>query len=622
MNRFFTLHDLISALPQHMDKPAIVALQKEGLEVWSYRKLSDHVVQLAAGLAEAGLCRGERVAILAGNSPEWVVACLAVVQTGGVAVPLDVQLTANALNHLLEDSGVRLVFTTLGNLQRLQIVWSDLRLTPILLDSGPSDPRGWRRMLVTRTKAWQNPAPEEVTTLFYTSGTTGSFKGVPLSHRNLVFQLNTIISANLLSDGDCFLLPLPLHHTYPFAIGMLLPLAMGLTIVMPQALTGPQMMRAIHEGAVTTVVGAPRLFEALYSGIETRVKSGRRIAELLFWANLNLSLILRRWLGLRAGKLLLRPLHQQVGPRLRIMACGGAQLDPELAWKLEAIGWQVAIGYGLTETAPLLTLNPPGAAKIGTAGKPILGVELRIDSSGPRLGLAQGRTVAPQMKLASGEILARGPNVFAAYWNLPEKTAEAFTSDGWFRTGDLGFFDREGYLHLTGRLSTLIVTAGGEKVQPDDVEEAYSEAAVISEIGVLQEDGKLVAVIVPKLSEVHVGKEEAVGQAIREAVQTVSERLPSYQRISDFVLTRDSLARTRLGKIRRHLLAERYEQEKRGAIGQLTSGRCPWRKCRQRIWPCLRIRPQSKSGTYLANAMLKSGLVSVPARSLTWASTR
>jgi len=122
MDRFSSLRDLIGAFPQRADKPAIVALQKEGIDLWSYRKLSDHVVRLAASLAEAGLCRGERVAILAGNSPEWVVACLAVIQTGGVAVPLDVQLAANALNQVLKDSGVRLVFTTSGNLQRLRTV--------------------------------------------------------------------------------------------------------------------------------------------------------------------------------------------------------------------------------------------------------------------------------------------------------------------------------------------------------------------------------------------------------------------------------------------------------------------------------------------------------------------
>ena len=240
MDRFSSLRDLIGAFPQRADKPAIVALQKEGIDLWSYRKLSDHVVRLAASLAEAGLCRGERVAILAGNSPEWVVACLAVIQTGGVAVPLDVQLAANALNQVLKDSGVRLVFTTSGNLQRLRTVSSDPRLTPILLDSEPSDPRGWHCMLGAGSVGWPEPAPEETATLFYTSGTTGSSKGVPLSHRNLVFQLNSIIAANLLAATDRLLLPLPLHHAYPYVIGMLLPLGMGLPIVMPQALTGPQ----------------------------------------------------------------------------------------------------------------------------------------------------------------------------------------------------------------------------------------------------------------------------------------------------------------------------------------------------------------------------------------------
>ena len=569
---------------------------------------------------------GSRVAILAGNRPEWVVACLAVIQSGGVAVPLDVQLAANALKEVLKDSGVRLVFTTGGNLQRLQTVGSDQLLSPILLDSEPSDPRDWRCMLGAGTVAWPEPIPDESATLFYTSGTTGSSKGVPLSHRNLVFQINTIIAAKLLANADRLLLPLPLHHAYPFVIGMLLPLAMGLPIVMPQALTGPQMMRAIREGAVTAVVGVPRLFEALCSGIEARVESAGRIGALLFWTNLSFSLWLRHWLGLRIGKLLLRRLHQQVGPQLRIMACGGATLEPELAWKLEALGWQVAIGYGLTETAPLLTLNPPGAAKIGTVGKPIHGVELRIDPSGPRRGLAQKRSVAPQLKHPSGEVLARGPNVFAAYRNLPQKTAEAFTPDGWFRTGDLGFFDQEGYLHLTGRFSTLIVTESGENVQPDDVEEAYRESEVISEIGVLQQDGKLVAVIVPKLSQIHAGKEEAIGQAIREAVQRVGRRSRSAcRRINGFLIS--CLPAIRWpghgwARFDATFWRNATRGKKRSAIGRLISGRWHSRKCRQRISPCLRMRPQSKSGTYLPNAMPLSGLVPAPAHSLTWASIR
>ena len=490
----------------------------------------------------AGVCRGDPVALLTGSGPEWIVACLAVIEAGGIAVPLDVQLEENMRGRVLKDSGARLLFTTGEEWKRIQPSLGDAELSPILLDAEIDDPRSWRRLL-SESPAVLLPelGPDEAATLFYTSGTTGSSKGVPLTHGNLVFQINTVIEAKLITHEDRLLLPLPLHHVYPFVIGMLLPLAMGLPIVLPQSLTGPQIVRAMREGEVTAVVGVPRLYDALCAAIEARLESGSRLAFWLFKTGFGLSMWLRRFLGLRLGKLLLRRLHQEFGQSLRIMASGGAALAPELAWKLEALGWQVAIGYGLTETAPLLTLNPPGAARIGSVGKAIPGVELRVDRS--------------------GEVLARGPNVFAGYRNLPTKTTAAFTEDGWFRTGDLGYFDDDNYLHLTGRVSTLIVTAGGEKIQPEDVEDAYQESPVMSEVGVLQKDGRLVAVIVPKLSQIHASGGAAINQAIREAVQGVAERLPSYQRVSDFVLTRDSLARTRLGKIRRHLLAERYEHE-------------------------------------------------------------
>ena len=411
---------------------------------------------------------------------------------------------------------------------------------------------------------------------------------------------------------------------------MLLPLTMGLPIVTPQSLTGPQLLRAIREGAVTAVLGVPRLFEALCSGIEARAEAAGPFAALLFEANLSLSRWLRRRFGLRLGKLLLRPVHQQLGPQLRLMACGGAALASELAWKLEGLGWQLTSGYGLTETASVLTLNPPGAAKIGTVGKPLAGIELRIAPPVPGRGLAPGRSVNPPLKHAVGEVLVRGPNVFAGYQNLPEKTAEAFTADGWFRTGDLGFFDPEGYLHLTGRLSTLIVTAGSENVQPDEVEEAYLEAPAISEIGVLEEDGKVVAVIVPKLGQIHARTEEAIGQAVREAVQRVSAHLPSYQRLSDFVLTRDALARTRLGKIRRHLLAQRYVQEKArrdGAVnlaGPMPPDELPVEdlalledEAAKRVWDLLAQRYAAKRLSPGANPQLDLGIDSLEWLSLT-----
>src|SRR5439155_3268516 len=228
-----------------------------------------------------------------------------------------------------------------------------------------------------------------------------------------------------------------LHHVYPFVIGMLAALTFGLPIILPHSLTGPQMIRALHEGQATVMLGVPRLYRALRAAVAARSQAGGRLAAMLFRAGAALCTWLRRRLGLRLGKLLLRPLHRQFGPRLRVLVSGGAALDPDLAWGLEGLGWQVASGYGLTETAPILTLDPPGQARIGSVGRPLPGVDIRIAPSSrsdePKPPEA-GRGGRPHEE---GEILARGPKIFAGYWNLPEKTREAFTEDGWFRTGDL-----------------------------------------------------------------------------------------------------------------------------------------------------------------------------------------
>jgi long-chain acyl-CoA synthetase len=431
-------------------------------------------------------------------------------------------------------------------------------LWSILLDVGEDDGRSWRCLMPDEDVDVPPAEPGEVAALFYSSGTTGAPKGVPLSHANLVFQIDTLLGADLVSEEDRVLLPLPLHHVYPFVMGMLTPLAAWLPIVLPRSLTGPQLVRAIREGEATLIVGVPRLYGALYSGIEERVGSGGRLVASLFEGGVDLCVRLRRLTGLDIGRLPLRPLRRRFGPRLRVLASGGAALDPDLAARLEGLGWRVAVGYGLTETAPLLTLNPPDGRKLGSVGRPAPGVEIRIDPSAVPEG-----GVLPGAARTEGEILARGPNVFSGYRNRPVETGEVFDGDGWFRTGDLGHFDDDGYLYVTGRVSTLIVTSAGKNVQPEDVEGAYLESPLIREIGVLQKDGRLVAVIVPEMDEVrHRGD---IRRAIREAVEEESKRLPSYQRISDYAISREPLEYTRLGKLRRHILEDRYERATRGA---------------------------------------------------------
>ncbi|HKH78205.1 MAG TPA: AMP-binding protein [Rubrobacteraceae bacterium] len=558
-----TLQSLVEGLPERGDRPAVLALHKEGAERWSYGEFADHALRLAHGLAGAGIERGDRVMLFAPNRPEWVVACLAVVRAGAVAVPLDAQLGEEALEGVLEGSETKLIFTTSEKADLLERLDTDA--SPVLLDAADDDERGWRRLLADTGTVLPEVAPEDVAALFYTSGTTGAAKGVPLSHRNIVYQLETLLGADLVDEHDRLMLPLPLHHVYPFVVGMFTPLAAGLPVVFPSSLTGPQLVRALNEGEVTLIVGVPRLYSALYSGIEDRARSGGRVAARLFDVALNLCANLRDRTGLDVGRVLMRPLRNRLGPKLKTLASGGAPLDPALARKLEALGWRVGGGYGLTETSPLLSLKKPDGKKLASVGRPVSGTELRIDPSAmPDEEGGERRTDSPYEE---GEILARGPGVFSGYRDLPDKTAEVLTEDGWFRTGDLGYFDDEGYLYVTGRASTLIVTEGGKNVQPEDVEAVYSESPVIGEIGVLQKDNRLVAVIVPEQSEIKNRSDDAEG-AIREAVEQGARRLPSYQRLSDYAVTREPLEHTQLGKLRRHLLEERYDRAKAGDEGE------------------------------------------------------
>jgi long-chain acyl-CoA synthetase len=557
-----TLRTVVDGLSAQDGRPALVEFGPEGAEVWSYGELAGKVRRLAGGLVGAGVERGEPVALFTANRMEWVVACLAVISAGGVVVPLDAQLGDEALGHALADSGVRHVFTTTGQVGRVENV--DGRLRTILLDVGEDDGRSWSYLLTDEDVDLPPIESGDGAALFYTSGTTGAAKGVPLSHANLVFQIESLLGADLVSEEDRVLLPLPLHHVYPFVMGMLTPLAAGLPVIMPQSLTGPQLVRALREGEATLMVGVPRLYGALYSGIEERVGSGGRLAATLFKGGVGLCVRLRRLTGWDAGGLVLRPLRKRFGPKLRVLASGGAALDPDLAAKLEGLGWRVAVGYGLTETAPLLTLNPPDGKELGSVGRPVSGVEIRLDPSSLPVESVEGGRKGTSRK--EGEILARGPNVFSGYRYRPEETSKVFDADGWFRTGDLGYFDDDGYLYITGRASTLIVTPGGKNVQPEPVEAAYLENPSIREIGVLQKDGRLVALIVPAMEGIR--HQNDISPAIRQAVEEGSKRLPSYQRISDYAISREPLEYTRLGKLRRHVLGERYERARSGEESQ------------------------------------------------------
>ncbi|MEX1027482.1 MAG: AMP-binding protein [Candidatus Paceibacterota bacterium] len=587
---------LLHALDQRGEEPAILAFEPDSVHQTSGDELAGLARRLARGLRKRGIAPGDRVALVAENSTALITACLGMIVSGCVAVPLDVQMEVKTLGNVLQDSGAKLLLTTAEQAGRLADVIPENIEEAFLLDAAEEPDNGdnpssleadgsnehqtgkasnsdhhqsWHKLLSqgddteTDLEPDDERSADDTAVLFYTSGTTGPPKGVPLSHRNLTTQIHTVGNAKLTQSDDRILLPLPLHHVYPLVIGTLTPISLGLPIILPRSLTGPDILQAIREGEATMIIGVPRLYRALYEAIQSQAENAAgRWARDALNRSIGLSTWLRKYPRMKLGKLLFQPLRHRIGPNLRVLASGGSPLDPELGWRLEGLGWEVAIGYGLTETSPLLTMNPPGAGHLDTVGRPIPDVELRIDEHWQDKGdeneqhavSGSGHQNAP----GEGEILARGAGVFDGYWNLPDKTKEAFTEDGWYRTGDLGYLDRHGRLHVTGRASTLIITEQGEKVQPDEVESAYAEAPEIREIGVLQRDGKLVALVVP---ETHNTDGDAdLEKQIREAVRRVSDRLPSYQRLADITLTRKSLPRTRIGKIRRHQLKVRWEE--------------------------------------------------------------
>ncbi len=351
---------------------------------------------------------GESVVLLAENRPEWIAAVLGVIRAGAVAVPVDIQFGDDDLAHVLRDSDARAVITMKPRVARVQASHPPRQARLIVLDADAEEERSWLRLLTKETTELPVVSAHDPAVLFYTSGTTGPPKGVPLSHGNIASQVEAIGALGVITGADRVLLPLPLHHVYPFVVGMLTPLSIGVPLVLPFSLTGQQLLRALQEGDVTAIVGVPRLYSALYAGISARVESSGRIARRLFGHFLRLSSFLRASLGVRVGKTLFGSLHQRFGQNLRLLASGGSALDPALAANLESLGWEVAIGYGLTETSPLLSINLPADYRPGSVGKVFPGVEVRID--------------------AAGEIQARGPNVFAGYRNLSEQTAHAFTA--------------------------------------------------------------------------------------------------------------------------------------------------------------------------------------------------
>lgn len=551
------LKSLLDDFDSHADQSAIVSVLPSGTTELSYGELLEKVRRLSASLMNYGMRKADRAVIAGANSAEWIIACLAVIYSGGVAVPVDWAQGSEELKHIITDSAATWIFADEQALVNILKVFPENNFKVFRLEQCERE----CNLIESTLEVSAEPASGDLAFVFYTSGTSGMPKGVPLTHANVCLQLDSLIrKTDLLKKGDRLLIPLPLYHVYPLNVGLLSPLSLGLSVILAAAPTGPEIQRALKEGKATVLISVPRLVRSLYNGIDSRVHSNVLLG-IFFDMMMPVCERLSRAHLPNPGRILFAALRRKICPCLRMFACGGALLEDDLSAKINALGWDLSIGYGLTETAPLLTVRFPRDKDFSGVGKPIPGVSVRIASSDND---------------DEGEIEAKGPNIFHGYLNLPELNKTTFTADGWFKTGDLGRFEN-GHLHITGRVSNTLVLEGGKKIQPDELEKKYSIDPGIREIGILQKDHKLVALVFPELAQILTADEfghfcgsearerqDQINREIRRKVsgllQTVALELQPYQRITDFTITRQPLPRTNLGKLKRKELEERFDQ--------------------------------------------------------------
>jgi long-chain acyl-CoA synthetase len=559
----------VAAATARADKVAMVVLGPEGAETITFGSMLAQIRGIAYRLGQERIDFGDRVALIGENHANWAIAYLGVVYRGAVATPLDPAATTQALATFLKSSEAKLAFVSPASLEKFRTACElagnnipVVSLPPGGQLNGIADFADWAKT-PTPKDFDQAPPPatsEDLAILIYTSGTTGVPKAVPLTHGNIYAQSDKVQEVMRISDQEVVLSLLPLFHAYSQIVNLWLSTIIGAKVVYLKELSSTAIERGLKEGEATALVGVPRLWYLFHKKIWDALGLRPLPMRALFRILLACNGLLRDWFGLNAGRLFFRPVHQSFGGRLRLAVSGGASFDENVARDFHRLGFTILQGYGLTETSGAATVTRFEDNKIGSVGTPLNGVEVRIDEPNEE---------------GVGEVLIRGPIVMSGYYRNPDANREVFTSDGWFRSGDLGRLDRQGHLYIAGRKKDVVKLPSGKNVFPEDVEAHYERSPFVSEVCVLgvkdetsqfQRAEKLLAVVVPNFDYL---KAQQIGNAREWVVwelENLGRELPEYQRVHDFVLRAEPLPRTTTRKIKRFELASQIESA-RGQTG-------------------------------------------------------
>jgi long-chain acyl-CoA synthetase len=585
---------------EHADTEAMKYKRGSSWHSITYGGFRRFVEDLAGGLLSLGIEDGDRVAIWSANSPEWVIADYATLHVGAASAPVYDTLTPEQAEHILDDSGARVVFVEdQDKLDAVLAASSNLDALEYVVTMGPL-PEGYEAKaeilgmdeLYARGRSYLDQVPDalqeryqqltpgDLASLVYTSGTTGVPKGVKLTHRNFASNVQATVDA-LEMDEEVHLGFLPLAHSFARTGDQFVPYSTGSTVCFAEGVD--ELVDNMQEVSPTVVLSVPRLYEKMHSRIVDKIESKGAVAQRLFeWAkdvgrevaqhkidNEPLPTVLAAKHA-AAKRLVLDQIQETTGGRLRFFVSGGAALNPDIMEFFASVGLWIMQGYGLTETSPVISANTEQDYRIGSVGKPIDEVEVRIAEE-----LWDGSE-------DEGEIQVQGPNVTEGYYGLPEETAELFTDDGWLRTGDVGRIDEDGFLYVTDRLKKIFKTAYGKYIVPNKIEGKFKQQSPVEQAVVIGEDRKYVsALFAPDFEQLEAWAEdedlewdthedlvdhERVQQLFERAVERVNGDLARYESVKKFtVLSRvldqvhDELTPTL--KVKRRVVHEHFADE-------------------------------------------------------------
>ena len=543
---FKTLYEVVKhSVEKFSSRIAFTMIDSEDV---TYKEVGERIDKVQDMLLNAGVGAGDKVAILSSSMPNWGVSYFAVTTAGMIAVPILPDFTSEELDLILEHSEAKAIlvsdklYTKLSKkiTEKMNII---IRTKGLNIISQSVHERAEKRI----------PEPDDLAVIIYTSGTTSKPKGVMLTHYNISMQLTVVPSLFDYNENDELLSILPLAHTYECTLGMIFPFARGARIhYMDRPPTASALMPALAKVRPTVIASVPLIMEKIYRGkVRPTFEKNTFLRTLYGW----------RWSQKLLHKVAGKQLKKLFGGRMRLFAIGGAKFDSEAEQFLKDAHFPYGIGYGLTETAPLVAGAVGKMVRVGSTGPALKGVEIRLDNINAETG--------------QGEIVVKTPCCMVGYYKNEDATRDAFTEDGWFRTGDLGAIESDGWIYIKGRLKNMIVGPSGENIYPEDIEEVLNSNRLVAESVVLEEDGKLIALVhfdTTALEETYdefkhkmaVGKEQIalkMEEVKRDVMNYVNSKVNRFSKISKVVDNEGEFEKTPTKKIRRFVYSRKDKSE-------------------------------------------------------------